>query len=92
MTRGRLAPLGPNEEVTLRRIALRIAKAAELSKTDVERLKALSLIENNGAGLGLTPMGRERYLALAKSAAVDPSDSPADFVSKLAEIMTKARG
>jgi hypothetical protein len=91
MTRGRLTPLSPNEEVTLRRIALGIAKPAELSKSDVKRLKALALIEENGGGLALTPMGRERYLALAKSAAVDPSDAPDDFVSKLAEIMIKAR-
>ena len=48
-------------------------------------------IEENGGGLGLTPMGSERYLSLAKSAAVDPSHSPDEFVSKLAEIMTKAR-
>jgi hypothetical protein len=92
MTRGSLAPLSPHEEVTLRPVALGIAQAPHLPKSDVQRLKALSLIEENGDGLGLTPAGRERYLALAKRAAVNPSDSPNDFVSKLAEIMTKARG
>jgi hypothetical protein len=92
MTRGSLAPLSPHEEIILRRVALGIAQSPQLSKSDVKRLKALSLIEENGGGLGLMPAGRERYLALAKSAAVDPSESPDDFVSKLAEIMTKARG
>jgi len=91
MTRGKRAPLSPHEEVTLRRIALGITQAPHLSKSDIERLKALSLIEENGGGLGLTLMGRERYLSLAKSAAVDPSHSPDEFVSKLVEIMTKAR-
>jgi hypothetical protein len=91
MTRGS-SPLSPHEEVTLRRVALGIAQAPHLSKSDVKRLKALSLIDENGGGLGLTPAGRERYLALAKRAAVDSSDSPDDFISKLAEIMTKARG
>ena len=37
-------------------------------------------------------LGRERYLALPKSAAVDQSDSPDDFVSKLVSYMAKARG
>ncbi len=92
MTRGKLAPLSPHEEGTLRRIALEITQAPHLSKSDIKRLKALSLIEENGGGLGLTPMGSERYLSLAKSAAVDPSHSPDEFVSKLAEFMTKARG
>jgi hypothetical protein len=92
MTRGKLAPLSPHEEGTLRRIALEITQAPHLSKSDIKRLKALSLIEENGGGLGLTPMGRERCLSLATSAAVDPSHSPDEFVSKLAEFMTKARG
>lgn len=62
--RGLLAPLSPNEEVTRRRVAIGIATPARLSERD---LKALSLIEEHGGGLRLTP--RERYLALPKSAA-----------------------
>jgi hypothetical protein len=92
MTRGSLAPLSANEEVTLRRVALGIAKAANLSELDIKRLRALSLIEENDGSLRLTPTGRERYLALPKSAAVDQSASPDDFVSKLVSYMTKARG
>ena len=92
MTRGSLAPLSANEEVTLRRVALGITKAANLSELDIKRLRALSLIEDNAGGLRLTPTGRERYLALPKSAAVDQADSPDDPVAKLAAYMTKARG
>lgn len=86
--RGLLAPLSPNEEVTLRRVAIGIATPARLSERD---LKALSLIEEHGGGLRLTP--RERYLALPKSAAVHQSETtPDDFISRLADFMTKARG
>jgi hypothetical protein len=62
--RGLLAPLSPNEEVTLRREAIGIAKLADLPARDVARLKVLLLVEKNGGGLRLTPAGRERYLAL----------------------------
>ena len=92
ITRGSLAPLSANEEVTLRRVALGISTAANLSELDIKRLKALSLIEEHDGGLRLTPTGRGRYLALPKSAAVDQADSPGDPVAKLAAYMTKARG
>jgi hypothetical protein len=92
MTRGSLAPLSANEEVTLRRVALGITKAADLSEVDIKRLKALSLIEDNGGGLRLTPTGRERYLALPKGAAVDQAESSDDPVARLAAYMAKARG
>ena len=70
MARGHAAPLSPNEEVSLRRVALGIAKPADLSPRDITRLKALSLIEEHGAGMRLTPLGRERYLALPNSGAI----------------------
>jgi hypothetical protein len=37
MERGALAPLSSNEEVTLRRIAIGIARASELRSRDVTR-------------------------------------------------------
>jgi hypothetical protein len=92
MTRANLAPLSPYEETTLRRVALGISKAAHLSKRDVDRLKALALIEEKDGGLGLTPPGRERYLALPKSAAIDPADSSDEPASRLAKFMSKTRG
>jgi hypothetical protein len=87
--RGLLAPLSPHEEVTLRRVAIGIAKAADLPARDVERLKALMLIEQNGGGLQLTPVGRERYLALPNSAGISESDT--DLASKMAEFVAKGR-
>jgi hypothetical protein len=38
MERGALAPLSPNEEITLRRIAIGIARASKLRSRDVTRL------------------------------------------------------
>jgi hypothetical protein len=71
MERGLKAPLSPHEGVTLRRIALGIANPADLPAKDVERLKALVLVEEHGAGLRLTPVGKRRYLALPNSGAFD---------------------
>jgi hypothetical protein len=92
MARGRTAPLSPNEEVSLRRVALGISKPADLPARDVTRLKALSLIEEHSAGVRLTPVGRERYLALPNSGAIYEADTPDEFISKMAEFMSKARG
>ncbi len=61
MERGLLAPLSPNEELTLRRVALWIALANELPATDVLRLRNLALIEDRGERFGLTELGKERY-------------------------------
>ena len=91
MSRGRTAPLSPHEEVSLRRVALGISPPADLPTRDITRLKALSLIEEHGAGLRLTPLGHERYRALPNSGAIS-GDAPDEFISKMSEFMTKARG
>ena len=91
MDRGLKTPLSPHEEVTLRRIALGIANPADLPAKDVERLKALWLIEEFSAGLRLTPIGKKRYLTLPNSGAFD-SGAPDEAAAKIAEIVTKARG
>jgi hypothetical protein len=88
--RGLLAPLSPNEEVTLRRVALGIAQPADLPAKDIERLKALALVEEHRAGLRLTPVGKKRYLALPHSTAFD-SSAPDERLAKVAELIGKAR-
>ena len=91
MTRGSLAPLSPNEETTLRRVALGVSKAATLPKLDVARLAALALVEEKDGELRLTGVGRGRYLALPRNLAVDQSGSSADLVSRLAKFMNDMR-
>ena len=88
--RGLLAPLSPQEEVTLRRLALGIAQPRELPTKDVARLKALVLIEDHGAGLRLTPTGKERYLTLPNSSAVFDTDAPDEALAKMAEFIRKS--
>lgn len=67
MPRGLDAPLSPNEEVTLRRVALGGSPLAELAPRDVTRLKTLSLVEDENGVLKLTEIGRQRYRALPRS-------------------------
>jgi hypothetical protein len=89
--RGLLAPLSPHEEVTLRRVALGIAQPRELPAKDVERLKALVLVEEHGGGLRLTPVGKKRYLALPNSSVVFDADAPDEALAKMAEFIRKSR-
>lgn len=92
MVRALLAPLSPHEEVTLRRVALGIASPTDLPAQDVERLKALLLVEEHGTGLRITPVGKKRYLALPNSSAVFDTDAPDEALAKMAEFISKARG
>jgi hypothetical protein len=61
MSRGLLAPLSPNEEVTLRRVALGLTKTRDLPRRDLDRLKRLELVETVGKQPVLTALGRQRY-------------------------------
>jgi hypothetical protein len=89
--RGVLTTLSPHEEVTLRRVAIGIVKLADLPPVDVERLRVLLLVEENGGGLRLTPAGRERYLALPNSAGNFKPGTADELVSKMAEFVSKGR-
>ena len=50
-----------HEEVTLRRIALGIAKAKLLPARDVAYLVRLGLVDEGDGRLSLTALGRQRY-------------------------------
>ncbi|SKA30666.1 hypothetical protein SAMN02745126_05005 [Enhydrobacter aerosaccus] len=60
MERGLLAPLSPNEQTALRRVANGISKPKHLRLTSVERLKHLALVEENDGRIRLTPLGEQR--------------------------------
>jgi hypothetical protein len=73
MLRGQTAPLSPNEEITLRRIALGVVPTGDLLPRDVARLVLLALIERDGERLRLTPLGQMRYEALPRASRMDDS-------------------
>jgi hypothetical protein len=66
MERGLLAPLSPNEEKALRRVAHGISKPKHLRDTSVDRLKLLALVEETDGRIHLTKLGIQRF-ADAKS-------------------------
>jgi len=70
MDRGLTAPLSPNEEVTLRRVAYGIARLDQLPPSHIARLKRLALIEDRDGSLFVTQTGRRR-LANAPVARLD---------------------
>ena len=75
MARGLRAPLSPNEELTLRRVALGIALAKDLPAADVLRLRSLALIEDHGERFGLTALGQERYQRFHRTNGGAPDNS-----------------
>lgn len=61
MERGLLAPLSPNEEKALRRVANGIAKPKHLRDSSIARLKRLSLVEEQDGRIRLTDLGAQRF-------------------------------
>jgi Mn-dependent DtxR family transcriptional regulator len=61
MKRGLMAPLSPNEEQALRRVAHGISKPKHLRAQSIERLKRLALVEEREDGrIRLTELGIQR--------------------------------
>jgi hypothetical protein len=65
MSRSLLAPLSPNEEITLRRVALGLSPAEDLPPRDLARLAALALVDATIDRPRLTLLGRQRYHSVA---------------------------
>ncbi len=81
MVRGLLAPLSPNEEITLRRIA--VGTESALPSGTVRRLERLELIEpGQPNGWKLTALGQQRYAAL-------PRPAPGDEIGHMLSGMRK---
>lgn len=64
MTRGLLAPLSPDEEIALRRIA---HGSLVVDEQTTARLVSLAVVERVHSSLRLTPLGRLRFNALPKA-------------------------
>ena len=69
MERGLLAPLSPNEELALRRIA---QGSSEVPDTYSDRLVRLALIEQDLSGLRLTALGKKRLAGLSEGSILPP--------------------
>ncbi len=72
MSRRLLAPLSPNEEITLRRVALGLSPATDLPPRDLARLAALALADTTVDGPRRTVLGRQRYHSLASREPTGP--------------------
>jgi hypothetical protein len=86
-----LAPLSPNEEITLRRVALGFGGRDRLSAQHVQRLEKLALIEEADGVLRLTELGLQRYGGLERPAKWH-SDTAAQDVSRLLTGQNKPDG
>lgn len=61
MERGLLAPLSPNEQTALRRVANGISKLGHLRTASIARLKLLALVEEHDGRIRLTSLGTRRW-------------------------------
>jgi hypothetical protein len=68
MERGLLAPLSPNEEKALRRIAHGMSKPQHLRDAPIVRLKRLFLIEEQDGRIRLTDLGKQRFAGVQAAA------------------------
>lgn len=91
MERGILAPLSPNEELALRRIAGGRSRLAVRAGQDVVRLKTLKLIEEIDGRLRLTSLGQSRYATLPNMSAPQDFDPTDDINAALVRSFGQAR-
>ena len=63
---------------------------ADLPAREVERLRALMLVEEHETTLRLTAVGKQRYLGLPNSTAFG-SGAPDEALARIAEFNNKAR-
>ena len=89
--RGILAPLSPNEEITLRRVALGFGQRDHLPLQHIQRLMQLGLVEEADGALRLTELGLQRYAGLDRPVKWD-GETAAEDVSRLLTDRVKPDG
>lgn len=89
MTHGLLAPLSPQEGITLRRIA---HGSIVVDTQAAARLTSLALVERVHTSLRLTPLGRLRFNALPKAPLLTRPRSAQTATDYVAGIIEKAQG
>ena len=90
MSRSLDAPLSPNEEVTLRRVALGVSPMKDLAPRDLMRLTSLSLVEIDDGVARLTNFGLQRYRALPRAANAKDLSSYEAMVAAVSEKLRKS--
>lgn len=88
MARGRLAPLAPEEEIVLRRIA---HGSVAIDARIAARLVALALVERAGGTLRLTPLGKLRFEALPTAPLLARSRSMTAVTGYVSAVIGKAQ-
>jgi len=88
MTSGLLVPLSQQQQVALRRIALR---APTVDAAVASQLVRLALVERTGRDLRLTPLGQLRYEALPKAPLLTRQRSVHALTSYVEGLIEKAQ-
>lgn len=89
MERGSRAPLSPNEQRALARIATGFSPRSLLPAHDVAQLEKLGLIHTIDDWLELTAIGRDRYRQV--TGAIAPDSSPEEINAALLNFFSGAR-
>ena len=89
--RGHLAQLSPNEEITLRRVAVGESPVATLRARDLVQLRRLRLVVDGKDGPQLTPAGRRRFDGLP-GAMLRADAGPRDLLSVIVRSVSASRG
>ena len=89
MTRSQDAPLSPNEEITLRRVAYGQSEVTHLRTEDLIRLRSLDLIGGSPRLPTLTAEGKRRFDGLAKSMAIAAHSVPNEMMTEIGRLMAR---
>lgn len=85
--KGMLAPLSPNEEIALRRVALGFGDG--VARHHIRRLRSLDLIDGEEPSCRLTPLGRKRFEALPRPEKWVSDGTPDEIAAILSRFTTR---
>jgi hypothetical protein len=89
LSSGEPSPLTDSEEITLRRVAYGQSDVAHLRAADLDRLRALKLIDGSSRVPALTAAGKTRFDALAKPVAIAEFNAQNELMAVLGRLMAK---
>ena len=89
MTRSQDAPLSPNEEITLRRVAYGQSDVTHLRTADLIRLRTLNLVGGSPRVPTLTAEGKRRFDGLAKPMAIAAHSVQNEMMATIGRLMAR---